>query len=108
MVEDWRQGQGMPMKRRLGLQAKMTVSYLLVTAAAVILVEVVVLGVVVPGLVSQAERPTLVPLTASGYANRATLLAARLGRLPTDGELQLGDRALRRRRGHPLHHHPRG
>ncbi|HEV8652061.1 MAG TPA: sensor histidine kinase [Actinomycetes bacterium] len=83
------------MKRRLGLQAKMTASYLLVTAAAVILVEAVVAVIVVPGLVSQAEQPTLVPLTASGYANRAMLLAARSGRLPTDRELQLGDRELR-------------
>jgi hypothetical protein len=59
------------MKRPMGLQAKMTASYVLVTAAAVLLVEIVVLGVVVPGLVSEAGQPALVPLTATTIATRS-------------------------------------
>jgi len=44
MVEDWRQGQGGRMPGRWGLQAKMTASYVLVTAAAVVLVEAAIFG----------------------------------------------------------------
>jgi hypothetical protein len=40
------------MRGRWGLQAKMTASYVLVTAAAVVLVEVVVAVIVLPRLVS--------------------------------------------------------
>jgi hypothetical protein len=58
----------------------MTASYMLVTAAAVVLVEVVLLGIVVPGLVSEADQPVLVPLTASGYADQAMEQAAVSGR----------------------------
>jgi signal transduction histidine kinase len=79
------------MKRPMGLQAKMTISYVLVTAAAVVLVEVVVLGIVVPGLVSEANQPALVPLTATGYASQAMQPAAASGRLPTAGQFRLGD-----------------
>jgi two-component system, NarL family, sensor histidine kinase LiaS len=83
------------MRGRWGLQAKMTASYVLVTAAAVVLVEVVAAGIVLPRLVSRADRATRVQLLASDYANAAMKLGARLGRLPTAGEFKLGDAALR-------------
>jgi signal transduction histidine kinase len=90
-----RQGLGDRMRRRWGLQAKMTASYVLVTAAAVVLVEVVVAVIVLPGLVSRTDRTALVQLTASGYAKQATILAATLGGLPTAHDLRLGEPGLR-------------
>lgn len=62
------------MRGRWGLQAKMTVSYVLVTAAAVVLVEVVAAGIVLPRLVSRADRATRVQLLVSDYANAAMKL----------------------------------
>ncbi len=87
------------MKRRWGLQAKMSASYVLVTAAAVVLVEVAVLGIVVPRLLPRVDPDTLVQLTADSYATTAMQLGARLGRLPTTRELQLGDPTLQLRPG---------
>jgi signal transduction histidine kinase len=82
------------MRRRWGLQAKMTASYVLVTAAVVVLVEVVAAAIVLPGLVSRADRAALVQLLASDYANRVTRQSATLGRLPTADQLRL-DQPLR-------------
>jgi signal transduction histidine kinase len=73
----------------------MTASYVLVTAAAVVLVEIVGLWLVVPGLISHADRATLVEITASAYADRAMALSASLGRLPTAAEIQLGEPSLK-------------
>ena len=83
------------MRARLGLQAKMTASYVLVTAAAVALVEVVVLAVVVPAVVSRSDRLTVVQRTAQDYADAVTGQSATLGRLPNDHEVRLGDPAVR-------------
>ena len=77
------------MRRRWGLQAKMTASYVLVTAAVVVLVEVVAAAVVLPQLLSGAEGPALVQLLASDTANMVTRQSATLGRLPTADELRL-------------------
>jgi signal transduction histidine kinase len=77
------------MRRRWGLQAKMTASYVLVTAAVVVLVEVVAAAVVLPQLVSGAEGPALVQVLASDYANMVTRQSATSGRLPTADELRL-------------------
>jgi signal transduction histidine kinase len=77
------------MRRRWGLQAKMTASYVLVTAAVVVLVEVVAAAVVLPQLVSGAEGPALVQVLASDYANMVTRQSATNGRLPTADELRL-------------------
>src|SRR5215218_4735995 len=84
-----RQEQGNGMRRRWGLQAKMTASYVLVTAAVVVLVEVVAAAVVLPQLVSGAEGPALVQVLASDYANMVTRRSATNGRLPTADELRL-------------------
>src|SRR6266487_4391784 len=81
------------MPGRWGLQAKMTASYVLVTAAAVVLVEVVVAVIVLPRLVSGTDRATQVQLIASDYANTAMELGASLGRLPTAREMRLGEAA---------------
>lgn len=86
---------GNRMQRRWGLQAKMSASYVLVTAAAVVLVEVAVLGFVVPRVVPRVDPQTVVQLTADRYATTAMQRNASLGRLPRAGELQLGDPALR-------------
>ncbi len=86
------------MTGRWGLQAKMTASYVLVTAAAVLLVEVVV-AVLLAALAPGTDPTTQLQLTADGYANTAMQLSARLGRLPNDREMQLGDPMLRLRSG---------
>jgi signal transduction histidine kinase len=77
------------MRGRWGLQAKMTASYVLVTAAVVLLVEIVAAAIVLPGLVSRADRAALVQLLANDYANQVTRQSATLGRLPTAGQLRL-------------------
>jgi signal transduction histidine kinase len=84
----------MRMRGRWGLQAKMTGSYVLVTAAVVVLVEVVAAVLVLPGLVSGADRATRVQLLAGDTAAMVTRQSATLGRLPTAGELRLDRAAL--------------
>jgi signal transduction histidine kinase len=86
------------MSGRWGLQAKMTASYVLVTAAAVVLVEVVV-AVLLAALTPRSAPAAQLQVTANNYANAAMRLSARLGRLPNDRELQLGDPTLRLRPG---------
>jgi signal transduction histidine kinase len=75
-----------------GLQAKMTASYVAVTAVAVLAVEAVVIGVVAPRALSQQELETRVRATASGYAGKLSEGAAALGRLPV---ALLGDQGAR-------------
>jgi signal transduction histidine kinase len=82
------------MRGRWGLQAKMTASYVLVTAAVVVVVEVVAAAVVLPGLISGADRATQVQLLASATANRVMQQGATLGRLPTASQLRLDQAAL--------------
>jgi two-component system, NarL family, sensor histidine kinase LiaS len=84
----------MRMRGRWGLQAKMTGSYVLVTAAVVVLVEVVAAVIVLPGLLSGADRATQVQLLAGDTANQVMRQSADLGRLPTARELRL-DQAAR-------------
>jgi signal transduction histidine kinase len=95
------QGDRVRMWRRWGLQAKMTGSYVLVTAAVVVLVEVVAAAVVLPGLLSGADRAALVRLLAGDTANRVMQQSAAHGRLPTAGELRLDQAALGLPPGHP-------
>jgi signal transduction histidine kinase len=59
-----------------------------------VLVEVVAAVLVLPGLVSGAERATKVQLLASDTANRVMQQSATLGRLPTARELRLDQAAL--------------
>ena len=85
------------MRRRWGLRAKMAGSYVLVTAAAVAVVEAVVLVLVVPGLLGggQDAHTLLVGLTARDIAASAGQIAAQLGRLPDAGQFPVGDPGLR-------------
>ncbi len=85
------------MRRRWGLRAKMAGSYVLVTAAAVAVVEAVVLVLVVPGLLGGAQDPRtlLVGLTARDIAASAGQIAAQLGRLPDPGQFPVGEAGLR-------------
>src|SRR5258705_13656576 len=81
-----------------GLRTKMAASYVLVTAAAVAVVEIVVLLLVMPGLLaakSASDRSVIVFVTAKDYATRVGEAVQRLGRLPGPGELQLGEGGLR-------------
>jgi len=77
------------MRGRWGLQAKMTASYVLVTAAVVVLVEVVAAVIVLPDLAAGADRATQVQLLASATANQVMQQSATLGRLPTASQLRL-------------------
>jgi signal transduction histidine kinase len=85
------------MRKRWGLRAKMAGSYVLVTAAAVAVLEVVVLVLVVPGLLggSQDGRTLMVSFTARDAATGAAEAAARLGRLPGPDQFPLGEAGLR-------------
>jgi two-component system, NarL family, sensor histidine kinase LiaS len=77
------------MRGRWGLQAKMTGSYVLVTAAVVVLVELLAAAVVLPRLVSGADRATQVQLLANATADRVMQQSATLGHLPTASQLRL-------------------
>ena len=85
------------MRMRWGLRGKMAVSYVLVTALAVAVVEAVVLMLVVPGLLGgvQDARPLLVLFTAQHTAVSAGETIARVGHLPDAGEFPLGESGLR-------------
>ena len=82
------------MRGRWGLQAKMTASYVLVTAAVVVLVEVVAAVIVLPELISGTDRATQVQLLASATANQVMQQSATLGRLPTASQLRLDQAPL--------------
>jgi signal transduction histidine kinase len=85
------------MRKRRGLRAKMAVSYVLVTAAAVAVVELVGLAFVVPRLfaTASADRTLIVQLTARDLAGEVMKRSIEYGRLPHEGEMRLGDPALR-------------
>jgi signal transduction histidine kinase len=85
------------MRKRWGLRAKMAGSYVLVTVAAVAVVEVVVLVLVVPGLLGSGPdaRTALVLFTARDIAVNADQLTAQLGRLPGPGQFPIGEAGLR-------------
>jgi signal transduction histidine kinase len=75
-----------------GLQAKLAVSYVLVTSAVVALAGALFLLLVAPRLLSAADSGARVRTTATRDAETVSGIAARLGRLPNAGELrtQLG------------------
>jgi signal transduction histidine kinase len=82
------------MRKRWGLRAKMAGSYVLVTAAAVVVVEAVLL-LVLPNLRDDQGPPTLpVVVTALNTAAGVAAATARLGRLPDAGEFPIGEPGL--------------
>jgi signal transduction histidine kinase len=85
------------MRGRWGLRARMAGSYVLVTAAAVAVVEAVMLALVVPGLLGGAQnaRTQLVLFSARDIAVSAAGATAQLGRLPDAGQFTVGEPDLR-------------
>src|SRR5690348_9755778 len=87
------------LRSQWGLRAKMTASYVLVTVAAVLAVEVVLIGVALPWLLDneagvgdpQKISSNLVAATAVDYAGRVSASMTRLGHLPGPTELRLGE-----------------
>lgn len=78
------------MGRLRGLQAKMTATYVLVTAAAVLLVEAAAIGLLVPSAVSASDLKTRVQSTAAALAQSASTVWAKKGSAPTGAEFPLG------------------
>jgi signal transduction histidine kinase len=74
--------------RGAGLQAKLAVSYVLVTAVIVVLVGAAFLLVLAPRLLAGADGGARVRSTAAGDAATLTGVATRLGRLPNATELR--------------------
>jgi signal transduction histidine kinase len=72
--------------KRLSLRAQMTASYLLVTAAAVLLAEVVILAVAFPQALADAGLPAQVRNTASLFVKDAHSRLAKGQPLPSTGE----------------------
>ncbi len=72
----------------LGLKAKMTASYVLVTSAVVVLVGAAVLVVVLPRLLSGADVGARLRTTATDAAAALTRIAGKYGRLPTAAEIK--------------------
>lgn len=75
-----------------GLQAKLAMSYVLVTSAVVALAGAVFILLLAPRLLAAADSGARVRTTATRDAETLTRIATRLGRLPNAGELrtQLG------------------
>jgi signal transduction histidine kinase len=69
------------MNRRWGLQAKMTASYVAVTALAVLAVEAVVIGVAAPRVLSVQDIQTRVQATAASLATKLSARSAAPGRM---------------------------
>jgi signal transduction histidine kinase len=82
------------MRRRWGLRGTMAASFLLTTAVVVAVVELAVLGVVLPGALSTDEGANLLNYTAADLANKAAQVSAGLDRLPTAAEFPLGEPGL--------------
>ncbi len=78
------------MGRLRGLQAKLTATYVVVTAAAVLLVEAVAIGLLVPSAVSASDLKTRVQSTAATLAESASTVWAKKGSTPTGAEFPLG------------------
>jgi signal transduction histidine kinase len=72
----------------------MAASYVLVTVAAVVVVELVTLLLLMPRLLQPGDRSLVVGVAAHDYAAQVLVTAGRLGRLPTAGEVRLGEPGL--------------
>ena len=89
------------MKRRWGLQAKMTATYVAVTAGAVLLTELVIFGAAAlspPAPLTAQDLLTRTHETAQGLAAKQGAYIAKAGRLRP---LRLAWRRYRDRRGRP-------
>jgi len=82
------------MKARNGLQAKMTASYVAITAGAVLVAEIVIIGVAALNSAPQLSRKELqarAQVTAAGLAAKLAATAGGTGALP---KTALGDQAV--------------
>ncbi len=82
------------MKARSGLQAKMTASYVAITAGAVLVAEIVIIGVAALNSAPQLSRKELqarAQVTAAGLAAKLAATAGGTGALP---KTALGDQAV--------------
>jgi signal transduction histidine kinase len=77
-------------RRLSGLQAKMTASYVVVTAAAVLLVEAVAIGLLLPSAIRSTDLEARTQATAAVLAGRASAAWARLGSAPEVQDLLSG------------------
>jgi signal transduction histidine kinase len=80
--------------RRWGLRGRMAASYVLVTAAAVLVMEIVAVVLAGALLTPAAEENPTVAFTARDLAARAGDAAVHLGRLPGSDQLPLGERGI--------------
>jgi signal transduction histidine kinase len=71
------------MMRRLGLRARMAASYVLVTAAAVLAVEGVLLGLLVPSLLSGSDLARRTQYQATTDAKTLSLVATKISSVQT-------------------------
>jgi signal transduction histidine kinase len=83
-------------KDRFGLRARMTASYVLVTAAAVIVVEAIAIAFTIPSLLANQDLTTRVRYTAQAYADAAASSSSSATQLvlPTDYVLGQPDSSL--------------
>jgi signal transduction histidine kinase len=77
---------------RFGLRARMTASYVLVTAAAVILVEAIAIAFTIPSLLASQDLITRVSYTASAYADAASTASSSSTQLVLPADYQLGQK----------------
>jgi signal transduction histidine kinase len=80
------------MSRRWGLQAKMTASYVVVTALAVLVVEAIVIGIAAPKVISMQDLQTRVRATTGSLAGKLSANLTPDGRLPATSLGEPGQR----------------
>jgi len=78
------------LRDRSGLQLRMTASYVLVTAAAVILVEAVAIGVLIPSLLSNQDLTSRVAETAGILSQQVALVSSSADRVVLPPNYSLG------------------
>lgn len=80
--------KGRPFYR--GLQARMAASYVLATAAVVILVEAVAIGVIIPNLLASQDLQNRVNQTAANLSDQLSLLSTSTDHLVLPSDFVLG------------------
>jgi signal transduction histidine kinase len=76
-----------------GLQARMTASYVLVTAAAVIVVEAIAIGVIIPSFLASQDLTTRVAITAGDVAGRVAVASLSATTLSLPPDFVIGDQS---------------
>jgi signal transduction histidine kinase len=84
----------MTVRDRFGLQARMTASYVAVTAAAVIVVEAIAIGVILPNYLAGQDLNNRVVYTASTLAERVGTVSLSSSQLTLPADFVLGEQAI--------------